>query len=141
MKRIIAIIVTALLVFTLLSPAIFATDTASSTMDDGNGGLIERTVVFYDLQELQDNPEILETRTSDVIIVERCIGVVTSTNGDGTLIYSDMEFNYIYYSTEQFSPWDVVVTYNVYNPETQYTDDVLFRFDFKVGNLMDLYGN
>lgn len=141
MKRIIAIIVTVLLLFALLSPAIFATDTVSATTDDGNGGLVERTVVFYDLQELQDNPEILETRTSDVIIIERCIGVVIDdSTGEGKLIYDDPVYNYIYYP-ERFSNWDVVVTYNIYNPETQYTDDILFRFDFKVGNLMDLYGN
>ena len=140
MKRFIAIILAVFLIAAFCAPMVFATDTASATMDDGNGGLIERAVVVYDLQELQDNPEILENRTPDTIIVERCIGVVTSTNGDGTLIYSDMEFNYIYYSTVRFSPWDVVVTYNVYNPETQYTDDVIFRFDFKIGNMMDLYG-
>lgn len=106
MKRF-TIIVTALLVFTLFSPAIFATDTASATTDDGNGGLVERSVIVYDLQELQDNPAILENR-------------------------------YIYYP-ERFHNWDVVVTYNIYNPGTQYTDDVLFRFDFKIGNLLDLY--
>lgn len=141
MKRIIAIIAIALLVFALLSPVIFATDTASATTDDGNGGLVERTVVFYDLQELQDNPAILENRTPDTIIVERCIGVVIDdSTGEGKLIYDDPVYNYIYYQ-ERFHNWDVVVTYNIYNPETQYTDDILFRFDFKVGNLLDIYGN
>lgn len=140
MKRF-TIIVTALLVFTLLSPAIFATDTASVTTDDGSGGLVERSVIVYDLQELQDDPSILENRTPDTIIVERCIGVVIDdSTGEGKLIYDDPVYNYIYYSPERFSNWDIVVTYNIYNPETQYTDDILFRFDFKVGNLMDFYG-
>ena len=139
MKKIIVIIVTVLLVFAMLSPAIFAVDTASATTGDGNGGLVERAVIFYDLPFLQDNPEILENRTPDTIIVERCIGVVVNDEtGEGKLIYDDPIYNYIYYPP-RFSMWDIVVTYNVYNPANQFTDDVLFRFDVKVGNLMSLY--
>ena len=66
--------------------------------------------------------------------------VIDDSAGEGKLIYDDPVYNYVYYSPQRFHNWDVVVTYNVYNPETQYTDDVIFRFDFKVGNMMDLYG-
>lgn len=102
----------------------------------------KRSVVFYDLQEIQDDESILLNRTPDTVIVERCIGVVIDdSTGEGKLIYDDPVYNYIWYDPARFSNWDVVVTYNIYNPETQYTDDVLYRLDFKIGNLMDLYGH
>ena len=59
MKRFIAIILAVFLIAAFCAPMVFATDTTSATMDDGNGGLVERAVVFYDLQELQDNQSII----------------------------------------------------------------------------------
>lgn len=129
-RKVFAIAVTVLLVIACIAPVIAHAEEPA-----------KRSVVFYDLQEIQDKPEILTERTPDTIVVERSIGVVTDDRtGDGKVIYNDPEYNYIWYDPERFETWDVVVTFFIYNPDTQFSDDVLYRLDFKVGNLKDLYG-
>lgn len=80
--------------------------------------------------------EILEHRTEgDEIIIERCIGIVTNTDraGDGKILNTnDDYYNYISYSGVDFETHDgtIILSYFIYNPGTDYTDDIMERYDF-----------
>lgn len=80
--------------------------------------------------------EILENRTkSSEIIIERCIGIVTNAEraGDGKILNTDDDYyNYISYANVDFETHDdtIVLSYFIYNPGTDYTDDIMERYDF-----------
>lgn len=89
-------------------------------------GIIE----IYDSEDL--TLEMLQNRNGKLII-ERCIGMVTSPEGDGTILDCDDEYYYISYSSmEDIEVGDVIVSYFLYNPDTNYEDDVLERFDYVI---------
>ena len=78
---------------------------------------------FYDSSELTE--DILANRQGKLII-EKCIGTVTDDEKNGSL----EDGSYISYADVDCSKGDTVITYLIYNPETNYTDDVVDRFDF-----------
>lgn len=67
---------------------------------------------------------ILENRNGKIII-EVIEGTVLDTSGNGT----DNCGYYIHYDMDKFSVGDKVQTVFVYNPDTNYTDDILYRID------------
>lgn len=82
--------------------------------------------------------ELLTTRTPETLIVEKMVGIVTNASGDGTIINArDPEYSYISYAGLSFEPMDIILTLDTYNPDTQYTDDVITRQDFRIGSLRD----
>lgn len=89
---------------------------------------------IYGTDEL--TAEILEHRTEgDEIIIERCIGIVTNIDhaGDGKILNTnDDYYNYISYSGVDFETHDgtIILSYFIYNPGTNYTDDIMERYDF-----------
>lgn len=91
-------------------------------------------LAVYGTDEL--TAEILEHRTeSDEIIIERCIGIVTNTDraGDGKILNTnDDYYNYISYSGVDFEIYSgtIILSYFIYNPGTDYTDDIIERYDF-----------
>ena len=91
-------------------------------------------MLIYDTDEL--TAEILENRTKqDSIIIERVIGMVTNREQDGdgiVLNTSDTVYNYISYRSVDFETCDgtIILTYFVYNPGTDYVDDIMERYDF-----------
>jgi hypothetical protein len=90
---------------------------------------------IYELSALTS--EILETRTEqDVLIVERCIGEVVNNKGDGKILNANENFDYICYEghlpEESEKVGTKVVTYLVYNPDTNYIDDITERYDYVV---------
>lgn len=88
---------------------------------------------LYDASEL--TAEILENRKGTWVI-ERCIGLVTDKQtGDGKLLnYADPEYYYISYRglTEKYCDGTIVLSYMVYSPANNYTDDIIERFDFVI---------
>ena len=88
-------------------------------------------VQIYDTGEL--TAEIIEGRDG-AILIERTIGVVLNEDGDGRILNTDDEYyNYISYnSVEDVYPGDVILTYFIYNPDTDYIDDILLRFDYVI---------
>ena len=86
---------------------------------------------LYDASELF--AEVLETRNG-LVIVERCIGFVTNKEtGDGRVLNAlDENYNYISYRsvTEDYCDGTVFVSYMIYNPENNYVDDIIERYDF-----------
>lgn len=88
---------------------------------------------IYDPDEL--TTEILTNRMDgDEVIIERVIGKVTNkTTGDGKIINTDEEiYNYISYRNVDFKIADgtIILTYLIYNPESNGEDDIIDRFDF-----------
>ena len=87
--------------------------------------------VLYDSSEL--TIDILENRNGTTII-ERCIGIVTNkVAGDGKILnVADTMGDYIGYRSIGHKVYDgtVVLTYFVYNPENNYSDDITDRYDF-----------
>lgn len=87
-------------------------------------------VEVYDCSEL--TAEILENRDGKIII-EECIGTVTNKEtGAGKLLnYTDPDYYYISYSNvDGIRDGSVVLTYFIYNPDSNYIDDILYRFDY-----------
>lgn len=81
-------------------------------------------IKVYDTKDL--NFEILESR-KDVIIIEHCEGVVLDDELNG----ADPNGNYISYaSVDGVKKGDKVDSYFVYNPNSQYVDDITERYDF-----------
>lgn len=79
---------------------------------------------LYDSSELTE--DILANRQGKLII-EKCIGTVTDDEKNGSL----EDGSYISYTdVDDCTKGDTVITYLIYNPDTNYTDDVVNRFDF-----------
>lgn len=79
--------------------------------------------------------EILEHRAErDVLIVERVIGYVTDRYSNGKVLNTNGDFNYISYKyiREPITVGTVVLTYLIYNPNNNYADDIVNRFDFVI---------
>lgn len=78
---------------------------------------------LYDSSELTE--DILANRQGKLII-EKCVGTVKDDEKNGSL----EDGNYISYTDVDCTKGDSVITYLIYNPDTNYTDDVVERFDF-----------
>ncbi len=75
----------------------------------------------------------LENRNGKIII-EQCIGIVENENGDGRILNcADPDYSYISYrSVEDIQKGDIILTYCIYNPDTNFVDDVMARFDYVI---------
>lgn len=82
---------------------------------------------LYDSSELTE--DILANRQGKLII-EKCIGTVTDDEKNGAIQNADSDYNYISYADVDCTKGDTVTTYLIYNPKTNYTDDVINRIDF-----------
>ena len=78
---------------------------------------------LYDSSELTE--DILANRQGKLII-EKCIGTVTDDEKNGSL----EDGSYISYESVDCTKGNTIITYLIYNPETNYTDDVIERFDY-----------
>ena len=77
--------------------------------------------------------EMLTTRTDhNVMYIERIIGKVTDNKKNGKVLNPPKNGGYYisYASVKGARKGDVIVTYCVYNPYTNYDDDVIERWDF-----------
>lgn len=85
---------------------------------------------IYDPDEL--TTEILEHRTEhNELIIERLIGR-SARNGDGVILNTSDSHNYISYKHTGLPYIDgtILLTYCIYNPDSNDTDDIIERFDF-----------
>ena len=68
------------------------------------------------------------------IIVERVIGIVTNKErkGDGQILNTDDGYNYISYRDTDldYATGTIMITYLMYNPDTNYEDDIIERYDY-----------
>lgn len=79
---------------------------------------------LYDSSELTE--DVLANRQSKLII-EKCIGTVIDDEKNGSL----EDGSYISYTdVDDCTKGDTVITYLIFNPDTNYVDDVIERFDY-----------
>ena len=69
--------------------------------------------------------DILANRQGKLII-EKCTGTVSDNEKNGSL----EDGSYISYADVDCAKGDAITTYLIYNPGTNYTDDVIERFDY-----------
>lgn len=98
-----------------------------------------REIVIYDSAEL--SIEDLENRNGKVI-VERCNGKVTSREMDGRVLNPyDVDYSYISYrsytGSEKLREGTLMLTYLVYNPDSNYCDDIIERYDCVVSHELE----
>lgn len=90
-----------------------------------------------DLAEIIDSSDLtfeeIENRNGKLII-ERVIGVVEDAEtGAGHCVNGEEYWNYISYNcVDKIHNGDVICTYFVYNPDTNYYDDIISRFDYVI---------
>lgn len=93
----------------------------------------DNVIKLYDSSRL--SLDTIENRNGSVI-VERCICYVDTYNdGDGSatiLNAFDEDYSYMHYSglSEEINIGTIVVSYFVYNPDTNYIDDTTDIYDF-----------
>jgi hypothetical protein len=128
-----------LLVTTLIRGFFLRTSSITRTE---NSNTAENSVEFYkqlakdlDIVKIIDTSELtfdmLQNRDGKIII-EECIGIVTSHDGDGKILNIDDDiYNYISYRcVEDSQVGDVILTYFIYEPNNNFEDDILLRFDY-----------
>lgn len=66
------------------------------------------------------------------LIIKRVIGQVDDAEtGDGHMLYENSCFNYICYKrVPGISAGNVICTFLIYNPDNNYEDDFIMRFDY-----------
>lgn len=77
--------------------------------------------------------EMLTTRTErNIMYIERIIGKVTDNAKNGTVLNPPEDGGYYisYDRVEDARKGDLIITYCVYNPFSNYDDDVIERWDF-----------
>lgn len=108
----------------------------SAEMDGGFYSLLAEElgiVRIYEPDEL--TAEILGARKGNgYIIIEKIIGICLDQNGNGRIINTaDQYYNYISYrASKNVHRGDVVLTYCIYNPDTDGEDDIIERFDYVI---------
>ena len=96
---------------------------------------------YYEYAESLDLVEIINaneltskdlTNRNGKLIIERCVGVVEDAEtGAGRVLYGDPEYDYISYaSVKGIRNGNIICTYFIYNPDTNYEDDIMIRFDY-----------
>ena len=74
------------------------------------------------------------TNRKGTVLVERVIGKVKNNKGDGKVLNNgNNPYNYICYKGWiNANKGDVIVSYVLYNPESNSNDDVIARWDYKL---------
>lgn len=75
--------------------------------------------------------DMLCNRNGDIII-EKVMGTVVDDEGNGKVLNCrNPEYDYISYKcVENANVGDTILTYFVYNPYTDFEDDIILRFDY-----------
>lgn len=101
-------------------------ETLATIQAEQNNIQFDRVEVYHatNQKEFDNMTKILENRKGKIII-EVVNGTVLDDYGNGT----DTLGNYISYDSNRFSKGDKVQSVFVYNPESNYIDDILYRAD------------
>lgn len=99
-----------------------------------------RNISFINVYEPDElTEEILSNRNGEILI-EKTIGIVEDDELNGRILNTeDKEYDYISYdSVKDVQAGDVVMTYFVYNPDSNYSDDILERHDYIIDRGVDV---
>ena len=83
---------------------------------------------IFDASEL--TTEMLESRTPEVVIIERCISIVTNAKEEGDGKVLNYDGGYYIKHDKGIEDGTIMLSYFIYNPNTQYYDDIIERYDF-----------
>lgn len=158
MKQITALILTIISIFagagvTAEKPTATA-ETAEKTFDwvEAYDEIADDLELFKVYNSADLTEEILINRNGDLII-EKLYGIVIDDEGNGKILESNDDFkkahNREYNSITEHNYYisykrvagvkqgDIVLTYCIYNPDNNYSDDIIARFDYIMDNIED----
>ena len=87
---------------------------------------ITETDNIYQIYDSSDLTEDILANRQGKLIIEKCVGIVSDDEKNGSL----EDGSYISYADVDCANGDIITTYLIYNPETNYIDDVIERFDY-----------
>ena len=128
MNRIKKVLLATLATLTVIGNTTSATVQATEYTEAVKVAPITKVIDCNDLTE-----EMLTTRTEhNVMYIERIIGKVTDNEKNGTVLNPPEDGGYYisYASVEDAEIGDTIITYCVYNPYTNWDDDIIERWDF-----------
>lgn len=93
-----------------------------TTVNDNNLMIIDESQITENLLLNRDGK----------IIVSKVIGKCVNSSGDGVILNpSSPDANYISYrSVKGVTENSIIITYLFYNPDSSYTDDIIYRYDY-----------
>lgn len=119
------------LIVTLASISIIGNITPVQATEYSEAVKTAPMVKVIDCNDLTE--EMLTTRTEhNIMYIERIIGKVTDNEKNGKVLNPPENGGYYisYTSVEDARKGDLIITYCVYNPYSNYDDDVIERWDF-----------
>lgn len=123
-KVLLATLVTLTVIGNVTSAPVHATEYTKAV----KAAPITKVIDCNDLTE-----EMLTTRADhNIMYIERIYGIVTDNKKNGKVLNPPVDGGYYisYASVKGARKGDVIVTYCVYNPFSNYDDDVIERWDF-----------
>lgn len=127
-NRIKKVLLATLATLTVIGNTTSAPVNATEYTEEVKAAPIVQVIDCNDLTE-----EMLTTRAErNVMYIERIIGKVTDNEKNGTVLNPPVDGGYYisYASVADAEIGDVIITYCVYNPFSNYDDDVIERWDF-----------
>ena len=127
-NRIKKVLLTTLATLTVIGNTTSAPVNATECSEAVKAAPMVKVIDCNDLTE-----EMLTTRTEhNVMYIERIIGKVTDNKKNGKVLNPPIDGGYYisYASVEDAEIGDTIITYCVYNPFSNYDDDVIERWDF-----------
>lgn len=93
-----------------------------TTVNDNNLMIIDESQITEDLLLHRDGK----------MIISKVIGKCINSSGDGVILNpSSPDTNYISYrSVKGVTENSIIITYFIYNPDNNYTDDIIYRCDY-----------
>ena len=76
----------------------------------------------------------LENRNGKLII-ERVVGVVKDAETGAGYELDNINYYISYANTKGIKNGDIVCSYFIYNPDTNYADDIIMRFDYVIDTI------
>lgn len=74
------------------------------------------------------------TNRKGKVLIERDYGIVLDYKGNGKIMnYKYKGYDYIKYP-KKFKKGDIILTYCVFNPDNNFEDDIIYRYDYKIGH-------
>lgn len=128
MNRIKKALIVTLATLTVIGNVTSAPVQATECSEAVKAAPITKVIDCNDLTE-----EMLTTRTErNIMYIERIIGKVTDNEKNGIVLNPPEDGGYYisYASVKGARKGDTIVTYCVYNPFSNYDDDVIERWDF-----------
>jgi hypothetical protein len=127
-NRIKKVLLATLATLTVIGSTTSAPVNATEYTEEVKAAPITKVIDCNDLTE-----EMLTTRADhNIMYIERIIGKVTDNAKNGTVLNPPVDGGYYisYASVKGARKGDTIVTYCVYNPYSNYDDDVIERWDF-----------